>query len=275
MYLTLSQIRQSLEVLEQFHPFYGITFPVAKLNHLPVGRSVGFHFDALELEFLQEYYKPDRASQYFYRVFRTSDKAKAWLAPKYASSGSQSTRTKRGFGNAFIHERASKFWGWQEAYVSVLKSQLRNSERIPVFHLAVWLFRDVNWPAPNPRLLTERFESLFELNAREKRDLYDSRIPDDVDSQAVFGEKIVTWRELRTIIGSPPDSKPEEGGTLSYLELKALGPIESAQLDFKERLNVITGDNGLGKTFILDCAWWALAGEWPGLPAMPWDDARC
>ena len=90
------------------------------------------------------------------------------------------------------------------------------------------------------------------MNAREKQDLYDSRIPDDVDSQAVFGEKIVTWRELRTIIGSPPDSKPEEGGTLSYLELKALGPIESAQLDFKERLNVITGDNGLGKTFILE-----------------------
>lgn len=37
-----------------------------------------------------------------------------------------------------------------------------------------------------------------------------------------------------------------------------LGPIH-----FRERLNLLTGDNGLGKTFVLDTAWWALTGTWP------------
>src|SRR5205823_5465674 len=40
---------------------------------------------------------------------------------------------------------------------------------------------------------------------------------------------------------------------------------------FAPRLNIITGDNGLGKTFLLECAWWALSGYWadPEQPAYP------
>lgn len=44
----------------------------------------------------------------------------------------------------------------------------------------------------------------------------------------------------------------------------ALGPIA-----FGDRVNLITGDNGLGKTFVLDVAWWALTGSWPTSPAWP------
>jgi hypothetical protein len=33
--------------------------------------------------------------------------------------------------------------------------------------------------------------------------------------------------------------------------------------DFADRLNVITGGNGLGKSFLLDIAWWALTRRWP------------
>jgi hypothetical protein len=32
---------------------------------------------------------------------------------------------------------------------------------------------------------------------------------------------------------------------------------------------VITGDNGLGKSFLLDVAWWALTRTWAGHPALP------
>ncbi len=35
-------------------------------------------------------------------------------------------------------------------------------------------------------------------------------------------------------------------------------------LEFAPRVNIITGDNGLGKSFILDVAWWALTGLWLG-----------
>jgi hypothetical protein len=48
----------------------------------------------------------------------------------------------------------------------------------------------------------------------------------------------------------------------------ALGPIA-----FGDRVNLITGDNGLGKTFVLDVAWWALTGSWPTSPAWPRPDS--
>lgn len=48
------------------------------------------------------------------------------------------------------------------------------------------------------------------------------------------------------------------------------------EIDFAEQINVITGDNGLGKSFLLDVAWWALTRTWAGTPALPTDptDAR-
>ncbi len=34
-------------------------------------------------------------------------------------------------------------------------------------------------------------------------------------------------------------------------------------MELAPRLNLITGDNGLGKSFLLDVAWWALTRKWP------------
>lgn len=50
---------------------------------------------------------------------------------------------------------------------------------------------------------------------------------------------------------------------LKHLKLTNLGPAPSMELDFEERLNIITGDNGLGKSFLLDVAWWSLTRKWP------------
>lgn len=44
-------------------------------------------------------------------------------------------------------------------------------------------------------------------------------------------------------------------------------------VDFSPRINVLTGDNGLGKSFILDVAWWALTQAWVGSPAWPRPEA--
>jgi hypothetical protein len=49
---------------------------------------------------------------------------------------------------------------------------------------------------------------------------------------------------------------------LERLEFKNIGPSPSMTLEFGERLNLLTGDNGLGKTFVLDAAWWALTRTW-------------
>jgi len=49
---------------------------------------------------------------------------------------------------------------------------------------------------------------------------------------------------------------------LERLEFKNLGPSAAMELRLGERLNLLTGDNGLGKTFVLDAAWWALTRTW-------------
>lgn len=56
---------------------------------------------------------------------------------------------------------------------------------------------------------------------------------------------------------------------LERLELHHVGPAPQLEFDFASRLNLLTGDNGLGKTFILDVAWWALTRSWAGHPANP------
>jgi hypothetical protein len=50
---------------------------------------------------------------------------------------------------------------------------------------------------------------------------------------------------------------------LHHLHLKNVGPAPEMRLDLGSRLNLITGDNGLGKSFLLDVAWWALTRRWP------------
>jgi len=50
---------------------------------------------------------------------------------------------------------------------------------------------------------------------------------------------------------------------LKALHLKNVGPAPEMELKLAPRLNLITGDNGLGKSFLLDVAWWALTRKWP------------
>jgi hypothetical protein len=56
---------------------------------------------------------------------------------------------------------------------------------------------------------------------------------------------------------------------LEYLHLRNVGPAPEMRMDLAPRLNLITGDNGLGKSFLLDIAWWALTRTWAGYPARP------
>ncbi|MBM7867388.1 AAA family ATPase [Heliobacterium gestii] len=56
---------------------------------------------------------------------------------------------------------------------------------------------------------------------------------------------------------------------LRWIDLQGVGPAPKMRIDFSERVNVITGDNGLGKTFMLDVAWWALTRTWADTPALP------
>lgn len=50
---------------------------------------------------------------------------------------------------------------------------------------------------------------------------------------------------------------------LERLHLNNVGPAPELTMELGPRLNLVTGDNGLGKSFLLDVAWWALTRRWP------------
>lgn len=61
---------------------------------------------------------------------------------------------------------------------------------------------------------------------------------------------------------------------LKKLDLQEIGPAPQMNLEFSSRINFLTGDNGLGKSFVLDAAWWVLTRTWArGVEAVPGEKA--
>ena len=273
MFLNLEIVEESLKRLKNIHPFFGMTFLVCKATNLPVGKTTSFSINHLENEFLRAYFKPNEKSEKFYQVFKSSKKQEErWLNSDYASSSLQSIRTRGDLAKPFIHERKTSLWGWKENYVGILDEYLKKEKKkIPAFYLAVWLYRERQFKSTTTAQdIVELFAKEFKLNDEDKK-LFDLSVPKNTTS--LFGDEKINWDKLKTIVGTP-ENEPEESGVLDYLEISGVGPARKLIFEPAERLNIIAGDNGLGKSFILDCAWWALTGNWAGIPAYPRDWAE-
>jgi len=269
MFFTCEQIATSVAELTHVHPFHGITFLVCKKAKLPIGDKIVFPIDSATDSFLRQYHRIDPGSDWFYQPFKSSDTSKKWVRPDYSAKGLQSVNT-RTFGNAFLHDRNTRIWGWAPNYVSLLAERLPGNKKIPVFHLAVWLYKEYNWPNNSSVSdVINHFIQDFNITNEEKKLLLDMSQFPSLTKEQMFQEKKVTWYDLRKYLSQPPDAKPDKGGTLAYLETIGIGPAEHFVLEPADRLTLITGDNGLGKSFLLECAWWALTGEWADMPAFP------
>lgn len=62
---------------------------------------------------------------------------------------------------------------------------------------------------------------------------------------------------------------PARRGPVSRVITTGVGPAPSFDVPLSPRLNLLIGDNSLGKTFILEVLWWSLTGAWSSLPARP------
>lgn len=82
---------------------------------------------------------------------------------------------------------------------------------------------------------------------------------------AVWVLKDRKWKDTATL----EDAAPEQEGTLSKIELVNVGPCDYIEMILSPRLNIIMGDNGPGKTFLMDCVWWALTNTWTSNEARP------
>jgi len=268
MYLSKSYILTAISKMSKIHPFYGITFLSCKKNRLPIGEKSPYQMDGNTKTFMDEVHKLDPVSEFYFQPFTSNARDKCWVSIKYPSSGLQAINTQT-FSDAFLHTKKEKTWGWSTNYIDVLTSQLRNNELISLFDLSVWVLKDRKWSVDStPQSIIQTFVELFEITKDEQERIFTNQI-DGYPISNPFQELPVTWDDLRNDLVPPPDASPSRGATLSYLELENVGPAKKMIIAPQNRLNIITGDNALGKSFIMDCSWWALTGTWADNPAYP------
>jgi hypothetical protein len=247
MFFSQRQIEKALKALESVHPFFGTSYLVLKQAGLPVEEATRVHDIREEEQFLRKYYQPDSRSAWFYRPFRVSN-------------GSR------------------RYWEISWDYVwEGYPSMGTPSQLPPAFAIAVWLYRERDWPKETtPQDVIDYFFHQFKITSDVRANLFDVSVPEISGTEGWLVEKPFSWTELckSLYIPLPPDAPIEEGGILSHLKIEGVGPARRLDLDLAKRVNLFAGDNGLGKSFLLECAWWALSGQWAGSPVYPRKDAQ-
>ncbi len=284
MFFSREQIEQSTRRLSELNPFFGTVFLAFKEIDLPINETKTIHFLPLLEVFLQKYYRPTNKYNGFYTPFKTSNKNQRWNTHQYANTLHRISVDT--FSDVILHPKGSREWGWKMDYIKTLSQGHLNISLIPAFDLAVWLFRTRDWKRDTQiSNFIETFFATFHINQQESV-LFNTTVP--FYSEPLLQEQALAEEELLNIIGPPPNlivkkrndrqvplfnpinASEEYGAKLQMLKLTEVGPSEQIALDFAPRLNIITGDNALGKTFLLECAWWALTGTWASqYPANP------
>jgi hypothetical protein len=261
-YFSLRQIEEALRVLRPHHAIFATTFLVLKMAKAPVGSKARFSLDRANREFLEKNYRVHPKSGHFFRVLRQGNPKKDWNEPVYAGKGLQSVNT-RGCPDAFLHDKNDNTWGFSVGYVDALAPKLPKRIKLPLFHLAAWLCRDKAWPdSVTRKQVLADFCREYAISPAEKERLFSMEVVSDLSEEEAFQELPVKWYQILASYSAPQDVPPENSGILTYLETEAVGPVSPLRFEPARRLNIITGDNGLGKTFLLDLSWWSLTQNW-------------
>lgn len=266
MYLSSSIIAESIRQLHEINPFFGISLLAFKKNGLPVGTTTQLVFSKVAQDVLERFYRPIKSSSYFFHPFHTSDRSDRWVKPRYGSTSLQRITTDT-FGDCLLHKKKSSEWGWRTDYVRKLAEHL-DGKKISAFHLAVWLFRGEPWlTAGDLSTICDRFFAEFYITREERNALYSSKMP-SIPKEWLADDPL-SEEQLSEIISTPPDVKMPHGAALVSLTIRSIGPADRFKYDPAERLNILTGDNSLGKTFLLETIWWALTNSWVDQIASP------
>ena len=270
-YVTESAIAAAIDKLRaSTHPFLGITFLACKKLGLPVGKTMQVTLDKETKKHLDRHHRLDPDSSHYFQPFKSP---KNWVKGNYASTGLQATNTQT-FKSVFLHERGSNQWGFTENYVDQIRSiVLRGGHHsMPLAAIAIWTAKDREWTG-NITLedMVEDFLGRYGITPNERRALFSSHDQVPMATRETAPPVQPVAADLKAIahrIEPPPDARVPEG-TLAAIETRGVGPADSLRLELGKRLTVIAGDNGLGKTFLLDVAWWAATRRWAGRPATP------
>lgn len=178
------------------------------------------------------------------------------------------------FAPVFLHPRNTRKWGFSSTYVDLVEDILRErnyASSIPADALAVWLFKDAELGGISSyEDLTQLFFQKYNITEAEQARLFHLRSMDDlIPSDAGFSPEPLEMTSVTRELPAPPDAEAEGGRTITSLGLSNVGPARQMGLEFGPGLTIVTGDNGLGKSFLLDFAWWAATGQWADKEALP------
>jgi hypothetical protein len=271
MYLSAEAVGQAIRLLKpRVHPFIGITLLACKRYGLKIGDDEQLSLDTLTRQHLQEYHVLDRASTYFFQPFKSSA---FWVSPKYPSGGLQTINTQT-FEKVFIHTRNTPRWGFVKTYVQQIKKRLKQlnyEHTFAIDAIAIWIYKNEDvGDIDSLDQLVDKFIAEFKITKEERQELFcDTGF---VDAENIFISEPLAISQVAKQFAPPPDATAEGGRTIASLHLINAGPGADMSIVFGERLSLITGDNGLGKSFLLDFAWWAATGAWidrrPVLPML-------
>lgn len=258
-FISGDRVKESIRRLSVFHIFFGTTFLVLSKNFAPKSSTIRITLDAENRKHLQKYFRLHPKSDYFFTPFQVKKNESRWRTPKYASTSLQAINTQA-FSDAILHVKNESVWGWTENYIDFLKSKLPSGDGVPLIELAIWFYRDMSFDDNfrGEHLISE-FVKEFGLGSVGLNEIISFYFD---ESEYIFSNKAIDFDSFSDDFGLPPDVEPQGGAILQYLEFSNIGPPKSLTASLAPRLNVLTGDNGLGKTFFLDIAWWALTRAW-------------
>lgn len=270
MYLTTDAVLSAIQVLRaKVHPFVGITYLACKHKGLSVGKTDAVSLDLITRAHMDTHHRVDRRSNYYFQPFRGSPRS--WVTDRYPSTGLQTVNTQT-FASAFIHPRNSPRWGFQSDYIDRIIATLEEKNfpyRLPADALGVWLFKDTDLgDISTVEELVARFFRDYNITTAEADTLFAAReMP--VDATSAFSSEPLEMTAVLRRLPEAPDAELEGGRAITSLRLENVGPAREMELEFGQRLTIVTGDNGLGKSFLLDFAWWASTGGWADRELIP------
>lgn len=206
-HISAGQLAQSLEKLQPFHAFFGVTFLSMKRTGVDAGTATvwgGTQEEAL----LRQYFSPAGAppdKPFCVPFGRKDPNSWYWKNSKYSGGTLQRARTTDNYREA-LERSSTKEWAFTADYLNKLEALLPDDSkghklRIPLFDLAAWLYRHEDLPNSLDNVET-KFRTEFKINDDEYARLFDASRP--LPAQ-YFSPLAITDEELAQLIhGVPP-----------------------------------------------------------------------
>ncbi|MGV4799297.1 hypothetical protein ACSMEB_09415 [Stenotrophomonas maltophilia] len=263
-YISAGQLARSLEKLQPFHAFYGVTFLSMKETGVGVG-TASVWGGAQEEALLRKYFAPAGAppdKPYCVPFGRKDPESWYWKNSKYSGGTLQRARTTDNYREA-LERPTNREWAFTADYLDKLEGLLPDGSsgqklRIPVFDLAAWLYRHEDLGTSLDDVET-KFRTEFKLNDDEYARLFDPSRPPVAQ---YFSPVAITEEELAQLIhGVPPGPSMlgrTEADLLQHIEHHVIR-LEGLTLPpefvrgfygalIAQRFVVLAGRPGTGKT---------------------------